>query len=103
RSFAGGNGLFQLQPVVWHQQTNTVYPYGWNDGSMIPARGYQTQVSAGFFASYKFISVQFRPEFVYARNPRYQVMGTNEHNYWRWYRGRVNIIDMPEHFGDGSY
>src|SRR5690606_22939830 len=99
-------GIFQLQPVVWNQQINTGYPYGWNDGSLIPARGYQTQVSAGFFASYKFLSLQFRPEVVWAKNSRFEMFDRSVDDgvmALYWHRSIGNVIDMPERFGAGSY
>lgn len=105
-TFANGQGLYQFLPVSWLQQVNTGYPYGANDGSMIPARGYQTQASAGIFASYKFLSVQFRPEMVWARNNRFGVVSRNIDDgvmSLRWHRAIGNVIDMPERFGAGSY
>src|SRR5690606_31872493 len=40
-------------PVVMRHQLASNFPYGWNDGAMIPARGYQLYASAGIFAQYK--------------------------------------------------
>src|SRR5687767_15971740 len=31
---------FSLLPAILQQQYNTHHAYGWNDGSMIPAKGY---------------------------------------------------------------
>jgi len=63
---------FSLLPVIWKQQFNSDHPEGLNNGAMIPARGYQTMLSGGFFAKYRFLSVQFMPEFVYAQNKEYR-------------------------------
>lgn len=102
-SFAGGDGSFQLLPVSWQNQYTSSYPYGWNDGPMIPVPGYQTMLSAGVQANYKFLSVQFRPEFVYAQNSDYMGFNGETAASWEvWYRW-ANNIDMPEHFGSGSY
>jgi len=102
-SFSGGEGIVQLMPVVWQNQYTSTYPYGWNDGAMIPARGPQTMFSAGVYASYKFISVQFRPEFVAAQNRAYTGFdGKTEPSWKAWYQW-ANNIDMPERFGDNSY
>ncbi|MCL4639223.1 MAG: capsule assembly Wzi family protein [Pseudosphingobacterium sp.] len=99
----GNHGLMQLMPLVWQNQYTSAYPYGWNDGAMIPARGWQTYFSAGVFAKYKFISVQLRPEFVLAQNKSYMGFdGKTEASWDVWYRW-ANNIDMPERFGNGTY
>src|SRR5688500_9080019 len=56
-----GESRVQLLPVIWENQYTSAYPYGWNDGAMIPNVGYQTFFSAGVYARYKFFSVQLRP------------------------------------------
>lgn len=102
--FGKGKGELQILPLSWQQQFNSRNPYGWNDGAMIPARGYQTMVSAGVFLKYGPLSIQLRPEFVYAQNRAFQGFETNRsidelNNYAVFY----NMIDNPERFGDGSY
>lgn len=99
----GGEGVMQLMPVVWQNQYTSAYPYGWNDGAMIPSRGVQTMFSGGVYASYKFISVQFRPEFVSAQNRAYMGFDGKTEASWKvWYEW-ANNIDIPERFGEGSY
>ncbi|HJV18954.1 MAG TPA: capsule assembly Wzi family protein [Sediminibacterium sp.] len=63
---------YALLPATLVQQYNTHHPYGWNDGSMMAAKGYQTQLSVGAWASLGPLEVQLRPELVYAANPPYQ-------------------------------
>ena len=96
---------FKLMPLVLKQQYNSVHPEGLNDGAMIPARGYQTMLSGGFYAKYKRLSVQFMPEFVFAENKNYQGFPdelTNE--LWQaYYNDILNRIDIPERFGKKSY
>lgn len=100
----GNNGLdIHLLPITWRHQVTSGFPYGWNDGSMIPNVGYQTQLSAGLYASYKFISIQLRPEFVYAQNNHYLGFDGKTQPSWRAWYEYYNNIDMPEHFGQGSY
>lgn len=67
-SFAKGLGTFQILPLTWQQQYNSDHPYGWNDGPMISAKGYQTMVSGGFYLRFGPLSIQLRPELVYAAN-----------------------------------
>jgi hypothetical protein len=61
-----------LLPVSWIQQFNSHHPFGWNDGVLIPAKGYQTMVSTGVFAKAGPLTVQIQPELVYAVNPQFE-------------------------------
>jgi hypothetical protein len=103
-SFGNGHGAFQILPLTWQQQFNSDHPYGWNDGGMIPAKGYQTMVSGGFFFKYGPLSIQLRPEFVYAANPEFNGFANGHSdqdliNYYHYYRQ----IDWPERYGTGNY
>lgn len=103
-SFAKGHGTFQLLPISIQQQYNSNHPYGWNDGSMIPAKGYQTSISAGFYAKLGPLSVQFQPEYVYAQNSKFNGFasghGDADLSYFYSYH---NLIDQPERIADGAY
>jgi hypothetical protein len=99
---------FSLLPITLKQQYNTFGPYSWNDGIMIPAKGYQSFLSAGFYAKYGVISVQLRPEYVYAANPNFQIFQTETdevitsavrlaHLHY------LNTTDLPVPFGDKPY
>jgi hypothetical protein len=59
-------GLFQaiLLPASLSQKLNTSRPYGWNDQAMSNSTGYQMQASAGIYARFSILHVQFKPEFV---------------------------------------
>ncbi len=93
----------QLMPIVWEHQYNSKLPYGWNDGGMIPAVGYQMAFGAGVYAKYKWFSLQLRPEFVFAENkPFMGYNGDNTYAWGAWYEF-ANNIDMPERFGEKSY
>lgn len=102
--FAKGLGEFQILPLSWQQQYNSNHPYGWNDGAMIPARGYQTMLSGGVFAKFGPLTIQLRPELVYAENKAFQGFNTNRSDvelsgYYAYY----NLLDNPERFGNSSY
>ena len=103
-SFAKGLGTFQILPLTWQQQYNSDHPYGWNDGAMIPAKGYQTMVSGGFYAKFGPLSVQLRPEYVYAANRNFNGFATqhNDSELGAYYIFH-NIVDWPEQFGTGTY
>lgn len=102
--FADGKGFMQVMPATWQNQLTSAFPYGWNDGGMIPAVGYQTSLSAGIYAQYKWLSIQLRPEFVFAQNRNYQGYEGRSLNDWSLWWNRVgNRIDAPHVFGTGSY
>ncbi|MES2427328.1 MAG: capsule assembly Wzi family protein [Bacteroidota bacterium] len=103
-TFAKGAGKFMILPLTWQQQFNSDHPYGWNDGLMIPAKGYQTLISGGFFTQIGPLSIQFRPEYVYAVNPVFEgfASGHNDQDLASYY-GYHNFIDAPERFGNGPY
>ena len=76
------NKKFQLKPlpVSFATQYNSQRPFGWNDGSMILARGLQTQLRAGVYLRMGIVEMQLAPEWVYATNPSYDTSvhwGTN--------------------------
>ena len=102
--FDNGRGQFRLLPLTWQQQFNSNHPYGWNDGPMIPAKGYQTLVSGGFYLKDGILSVQFQPEYVYAANPAFSGYASGHPgNELQYYYGYHNFIDNPERFGNGAY
>lgn len=102
--FANGKGVFQILPFSWQQQFNSHHPYGWNDGAMIPAKGYQTLLSGGFIAKFGPLSIQLKPEFVYAQNASFESFGANlSIAELGSYYSNYNLIDNPERFGNQSY
>ncbi|MDN3587272.1 capsule assembly Wzi family protein [Pedobacter aquatilis] len=104
-SFANGKGVLQILPFSWQQQINSHHPYGWNDGAMIPAKGYQTMLSGGFFVKYGPLSIQFRPEYVYAQNSSFESYGNDRSisELQAYLTQNYNLIDNPERFGNGAY
>jgi len=93
----------EVLPLTWQHRFNSAYPHGYNDGGMIPARGYQMQFSAGLYAQYKWFSLRVQPEWVYAQNRRYEGYGGEAGPDRNWYTVIGNRIDMPELFGNGRY
>lgn len=61
-----------LQPLRTDIQFNSDRPYGWNNGSMIAARGMQYRVSTGLFYNSKLLEVNLQPEYVHASNQPYK-------------------------------
>ncbi|HPR32933.1 MAG TPA: capsule assembly Wzi family protein, partial [Prolixibacteraceae bacterium] len=103
--FPNNKGGIALLPFTWKSQYTTDHPEGINDGLMIPARGYQTLVTGGFYARYGWLSIQFQPEYVWAENRSFDGFA-DEHpnNIWRsYYSSFLRNIDIPERFGDEAY
>jgi hypothetical protein len=102
--FNGKNGVFQILPLSWQQQFNSDHPYGWNDGPMIPAKGYQTILSGGFYLKYGPLSIQLRPEYVYAANTAFNgfAPGHTDQDLVGYYTFH-NMIDWPERYGNQAY
>jgi len=96
---------FSLLPITWTQQFNSHHPYSLNDGPMIPARGYQTLLSGGFFAKFSILSIQFRPELVYAANKHFDSFTDVHKNDGAIdaYNGFHGSIDLPEYFPERPY
>jgi hypothetical protein len=61
----------QLLPFVLNQQFNSHHPFGWNDGAMIQAKGYQVLARPGVNFKYGVFETQVAPEFVFASNGNY--------------------------------
>lgn len=96
--------ITKVLPITLTQQYNTFAPYGWNDGSMIPAKGYQTQITAGLFAQYGILSIQLKPEYVYAANPDFDIFPLTEPDPVRLANAYyLNYTDLPAPYGDQSY
>jgi len=102
--FAKNKGIVQLLPFTWQQQFNTHHPYSLDDGALIPAKGYQTLISGGVYAQYGPLSIQLRPEYVFAENQSFQGFYKQQSDaVWAEYYHWQNAIDTPEKFGEGDY
>ena len=91
-------------PFSLTSQFNSHHPYGWNDGSLISARGVSAKLSAGISAQFGKIVIQLQPEFVYAQNNSFETF-FSEYYDTTWSRNYqwLNRSDIPERFGDRSY
>jgi hypothetical protein len=90
-------GKYGWLPAGILQQFNSHHPYGWNDGGMIPAKGYQTMLSAGGYAEWGPLRVQVAPEFVFAANPAYSMSteyGSNSGVSFRKIYGGQSAISL---------
>jgi hypothetical protein len=83
-----------LLPVVLTQQLNTHHPFGWNDGAMIQAKGYQVLARLGLNMQYGILEAQIAPEFVFAANVNYitpQYGNTKNNSYTKIFPGQSFI------------
>lgn len=87
-----GKSSILILPASWQQRYNGNPSYSRNDGAMIPAKGYQSLISAGVFAKFGLLSIQIKPEYVFAGNDKF-----NE------YQSHNGPADLPLRFGNGPY
>jgi hypothetical protein len=88
-----------LLPFVFTQQLNTHHPFGWNDGAMIQAKGYQVLARPGVNMQYGIFEAQLAPEFVFATNGNYatpQYGNPNNTSYSKIFLGQSFI---KAHYG----
>lgn len=105
-SWISPNGRLKTEilPITLQTQFDTHHPYGWNDGAMIPAKGFQTLMSGGIYMQYGILSIQFRPEIVVAANSDFETFNKNHYDaaFARYY-DVYNNIDLPARFGTESF
>lgn len=107
---------FKILPFVWNNLYNSHHPEDWNDGATIPAKGYQTKISGGFFFRFAIrdklpvLSIKIQPEYVYAANDVYDGFPLTRENpelatlrWAQYYFHTLNYIDQPERFGESAY
>ena len=87
-----GKSKILILPFIWQQRYYGHPSNNRNDGAMIPAKGYQSLVSAGFYAKAGPLSIQIRPEYVFAGNADF-----------REYKSHLGSADLPVRFGDDPY
>ena len=98
------NIKLKILPIDLKFTFNSHHPYNRNNGSMIPNKGFQQLLSLGIYAKLGFLSIQFKPEYIYAENldyegfpnTHYEVIWAERYHSW-------NMIDIPERFGNKAY
>lgn len=89
---ASGKSTIVLLPFSWQQHYNGNPSYSRNDGLMIRSKGYQSYLSAGFFAKAGPLSIQIKPEYVFAANSKF-----NE------FSSHFGAADLPVRFGNDPF
>lgn len=94
----------KLLPIVNTIQYVGDHPYDWNDGAMIPAKGWQQYTNFGFQLNWKKLKVQIAPEWVAAQNMPFEGFSADmDQVQWRDYYRFYNHIELPERFGEQPY
>ncbi|WP_291399366.1 capsule assembly Wzi family protein [Daejeonella sp.] len=103
--FHGGKGVIRLLPITYQRQYNSLLPYGWNDGAMIPSKGIQTHLSTGVYAQYGPLSIQLKPEYVNAENLEYDGFAAEQFDIvWaNYYDKYYNVSEITDRFNDEVY
>lgn len=99
-------GQLGVLPLVVQQQINTDHPFGWNDGAMIPSRGYQLYASGGVSVQYGPLHIDIYPEIVWGQNTLFDTLSLtyfNSYKVYVYYGLMINSIDNPIRFGKSSY
>jgi len=100
-SFFKGKVLIQALPIIQQTAYKAPVPISMNDGPMLPARGFQSLLSGGFYAKVGPLSIRLQPEFFVAENKPYNgFVSTHSNLAWRAFYHTHNFIDLPEQFGD---
>ena len=103
-SFFNGNGKLKILPVDFNINFSSHHPYNRNNGSMITNAGYQQLISAGIFFEIGPLSIQLKPENIYAENKNYDGFWEGHYDI-TWAKRYIlwNRIDLPERFGEKAY
>ena len=100
-SFLNGNGKLKILPVDYIFNYSSHHPYNRNNGAMIPSRGIQQLLSFGIYFELGPLSVQLKPEYIYAENKEFEGFWEGHYDVtWADRYSLWNRIDMPERFGN---
>ncbi len=89
-----------ILPISLLSSFNSFAPMGYSDGAMVPARGLQTMFTGGVFLKYKSLSLQLKPEILWAANTDFSTFSLSQTDKAR--RAMVYYLttaDIPERFG----
>jgi len=91
-------------PLLNKLQYVQAHPYNWNDGVMVPAKGWQQLLRVGVNVQWKWVELQIAPEMVLAQNQLFDELPLDTHqDLWRDYYRFYNFIELPERMGNHPY
>lgn len=102
------NGQIKISslPIELRLAYDSDHPDSRNDGAMIRSKGLQTYLSAGLFIELGLLSIQLKPELIWAQNKDYQGFPMKPRHWESTWAVRYiwfNTIDLPEKYGSSSY
>jgi len=101
-----GKGKVKILPSEFRLAYDKDHPDSRNDGAMIRSRGFQTYASIGVYAELGPLTVQLKPEFVWAQNRDYQgfpLWPRHWESTWQTRYIFFNQSDIPERYGENAY
>jgi hypothetical protein len=103
-TYLNGKGILKILPSELHTTFDSHHPYSRNDGAMIRSKGLQTLIRTGIYTEIGPLSIQLKPEFVYAQNLDYPGF-PNSFDDQKWSQRYVwfNSMDEPERYGEDQY
>ncbi|MBO3699729.1 capsule assembly Wzi family protein [Roseivirga sp. E12] len=99
-------GKVSILPLEFRMSFDKNHPDSRNDGAMIRSRGMQAYLSAGIYREIGPLSIQLKPEFIWAENRDYQGFPEWPRHYQSIWQTRYvwfNRIDLPERYGTNQY
>lgn len=106
KTISNGSVKLLALPLELRLAYDSNHPDSRNDGAMIRSRGFQTYLSLGIYAEIGPLSVQFKPELIWAENKDYQGFPLKPRHWestwtrrYTWY----NRVDLPERYGTSTY
>ncbi|QYH38975.1 capsule assembly Wzi family protein [Algoriphagus sp. NBT04N3] len=95
---------YSISPLISFQRISSRPNYGWDDRGVLPVKGYQSYLSGGINANWKFLRLEFNPELVFGSN------GIKPEFLRNWSNSQIedfyfdlNYGDFPQSFGDNLY
>ena len=103
-NFLEGKGLIKILPIDFNSEYSSHHPYNRNNGSLIPNRGYQQLISAGIYVEIGPLSIQLKPENIFAQNLKFEGFPeSHPDEIWAERYQDWNHYDIPERFGEKPY
>jgi hypothetical protein len=102
--FLGKFGYLDFKPLQLITQYAANSPFKGNDGPMSPATGVQSMLSGGFFLKLGPLTIQAKPQVVFAQNTAFKVFPQEySQDVWINYLNLLSLSDIPERFGNNKY
>ncbi|MDC1517255.1 capsule assembly Wzi family protein [Cyclobacteriaceae bacterium] len=99
------NEQFNLQilPISTQIEYTSNTPYQTNNGLMLPLAGFQSILSAGFYAKLGILTLQLYPTLYHGLNRDFDGFPESfNDNIWRTRYSWWNRMDLPERYGSGT-